>query len=77
MLVEQFEEMKLMPIFEINLKDYGLSEEDEYIYTELTATKRGLRCSGGVGMEWDEVFSLDEHLGTLFELWIESLKETK
>lgn len=73
-LLEQFNEVNKMPIFEINLKDYGLSDNDDYIYTNITANECVLECDS-IGVEWDNNFSLDEHLQYLFELWIEELSK--
>ena len=73
-LLEQFNEMNKMSIFEINLQDYGLSDNEDYTYTHIMANECGLRCEG-VDVEWDNNFSLNEHLQELFELWIEELSK--
>lgn len=73
-LLEQFNEMNKMPIFEINLQDYGLSDKEDYTYTNITANECGLGCDG-VDMEWNNNFSLNEHLQELFALWIDELSK--
>ena len=45
-LLEQFNEMNKMSIFEINLQDYGLSDNEDYTYTHIMANECGLRCEG-------------------------------
>ena len=70
-LLQQFNEMKLEPIFEINLRDYLDLEQDEWVYNYITADEKGLTISGEF-LEWDETFSLDEHLQNLLEIWVDS-----
>ena len=65
-LLEQFETMKAMPIIEINLKDYGVTEEDEHEAYYLYADEIGIH-SGGITIEWDEDLSLDSHLEAIME----------
>ena len=65
-LLEQFETMKAMPIIEINLKDYGVTEEDEHEAYYLYADEIGIH-SGGITIEWDEDLSLDSHLEAVME----------
>jgi hypothetical protein len=65
-LLEQFETMKAMPIIEINLKDYGVTEEDEHEAYYLYADEIGIH-SGGITIEWDEDLSLDSHLEVMME----------
>jgi hypothetical protein len=65
-LLEQFETMKAMPIIEINLKDYGVTEQDEYEAYYLYADEIGIH-SGGITIEWDEDLSLDSHLEAVME----------
>lgn len=65
-LIEQFETMKAMPIIEINLKDYGVTEQDEYEAYYLYADEIGIH-SGGITIEWDEDLSLDSHLEAVME----------
>jgi hypothetical protein len=71
-LFEQFEEMRNNPIIEINLKDYGLSEEDEYLIYNITANEEFL-MSDNISLYWDEYLSLDENLQYLFNCIIERL----
>ena len=70
-LLEQFETMKAMPIIEINLKDYGVTEDDEYQAYYLYADEVGIH-TGSITVEWDEDLSLDSHLEAIME---EILKE--
>jgi hypothetical protein len=75
-LFEQFEEMKTYPIIEINLKDYGLSEEDEWIIYNITANEEFL-MSDNISIRWDKYFSLDENLQYMFDCIIERLYSEK
>ena len=65
-LLDQFETMRAMPIIEINLKDYGITEDDEYEAYYLYADEIGIH-SGGITVEWDEDLSLDSHLECVME----------
>ncbi len=65
-LLQQFETMNLWQIIEINLKDYGLSEDDEYEMYYFYADEIGLHTST-MTVEWDEDKSLDSHLELLME----------
>jgi hypothetical protein len=65
-LLEQFETMRALPIIEINLKDYGVTEQDEYEAYYLYADEIGIH-SGGITIEWDEDLSLDSHLEAVME----------
>lgn len=65
-LLEQFETMKAMPIIEINLKDYGVTEEDEHEAYYLYADEIGIH-TGNITVEWDEDLSLDSHLEAVME----------
>lgn len=60
-LKEQFEAMDRMPIIEINTADYIGGADDT-----------GLRTNN-IFVEWDNIFSLDEHLQSLHELIIEDV----
>ena len=72
MLLEKFNAMYKMPIFEI------LNNDGEYEVYYIQATKKGLELGGvtNVGfhsyeletVEWNEDFSLDEHLEKLYEI---------
>jgi hypothetical protein len=75
-LFEQFEEMKTYPIIEINLKDYGLSEEDDYRIYNITASEEFL-MSDNISIYWDKYLSLDENLQYLFDCIIERLYSEK
>ncbi len=72
-LLEQFETMQYWPIIEINLKDYNLSEDDEYEAYYLYADAIGLH-TGSITVEWDEDKSLDSHLKLLMEKIDENLR---
>lgn len=65
-LLGQFETMRALPIIEINLKDYGVTEEDDYQAYYLYADEIGIH-SGGITIEWDEDLSLDSHLEAIYE----------
>jgi len=76
-LLEQFNEMKCMPLFEYALPD------DEYLVVNLTADNKGLyfsfdensldvsfdgeieKVGGSYHLPWDDCFGLDEHLQTI------------
>jgi len=69
-LIEEFENMKNIPMFELQI------EEEFYIY-HIRATKRGLVAGGcsnigfipyGINIAWDVNCSLDYHLEGLYEL---------
>ncbi len=70
-LLEQFEKMQKMPIIEINKADY-IGGDDDYEIYNITADIKGL-YTGSFFVEWDVVFSLDEHLQALMELIIQDL----
>ena len=65
-LLDQFETMRAMPIIEINLKEYGVTEEDEYEAYYLYADEIGIH-TGNITVEWDEDLSLDSHLEAVME----------
>jgi hypothetical protein len=65
-LLDQFETMANLPIIEINLKDYGITSQDEYEAYYLYADEIGIH-SGGITIEWDEDLSLDSHLEAIME----------
>lgn len=65
-LLQQFETMKAMPIIEINLKDYEITEEDEFQAYYLYADEIGIH-TGNLIVEWDEDLSLDSHLEAIME----------
>jgi hypothetical protein len=70
-LLQEFNSMRLEPIFEVNLRDYLDLEQDEWVYSYITADEKGLTISGEF-LKWDEDFSLDEHLQKLLDMYINS-----
>ena len=80
-LIQEFENIDRMPIFEINIADHlspdlGIEEEyyifniginDEGIYAGF-GTNCGIKKVKDLFIEWDEYCSLDEHLSYLYEL---------
>ena len=70
-LLEEFNNMSLIPMFEIEI-------DDEYYVYYINATDEGLELGGASNtgfmsyglelVEWDDCFSLDEHLHTLYEV---------
>lgn len=77
----------LMSIFEINLRDYiETLEADKYTYCHINynektnmlqyggITNAGFYCENEI--EFDKIFSIDQNLESLFELFInDSIKE--
>lgn len=70
-LINEFHNMNLDPLFEIELAD------DEFEIYHIMADDEGLHAGGmsnvgfmprGITVEWDATFSLDEHLQALFEV---------
>ena len=74
-LMQEFENMNRMPIFEINLKDYYEDlEEDEYEIFTLYINEKGIGVyHSDIFEEWDRCFSLDEHIQAIYEKVIETL----
>lgn len=74
-LLKEFEQMPKLPLFEINLKDfYEDYIEDEYEIFNICADETGLHIyHTDIFVEWDECFSLDEHIQALYEQLIETL----
>lgn len=70
-LKEQFNNIDRMPIIEINTADY-IGGEDNYIIFNISADDTGLYADN-IFVEWDNIFSLDEHLQSLYELIIEDV----
>ncbi len=81
-----FENMKVQPIFEIDLAEYIENIDEEYIYCYINYNEEtnmlqyggcaniGFMCSNEI--EYDKDFSLDQNLECLLELFIEnSIKE--
>ena len=72
LLVSQFNNSKLMPIFEIE------TEDGEFHVYYIQATIKGLELGGAANVgflpygleivEWDVNFGLDEHLQELYEI---------
>ncbi len=68
-LIEEFNNMDKLPMFEIEYNE-------EYFIYNITATESGLETQGESGLitvDWDDTFSLDEHLQSLYELCYEEL----
>ena len=71
-MIEQFNNSKLMPIFEIE------TEDGEFHVYYIQATIKGLELGGAANIgfmsygldivEWDPDFGLDEHLESLYEI---------
>ena len=71
-MIEQFNNMKCMPIFEIE------TEDGEFHVYYISASVKGLELGGvaNIGflpygldiVEWDVNFGLDEHLQELYEI---------
>jgi hypothetical protein len=73
-LLEQFQNMSKLPLFEINWKDYDSRGEDDYEVFNIQADEHGIYVivdGGIVVIEWDDTFSLDEHLQELYNKIIE------
>lgn len=70
-LYEQFQAMDKIPLFEINLGDVLYAEDDWEIY-EIYADEKGIWTVGAY-IGWDDFFTLDQHLESLYELTIEDI----
>lgn len=66
-LLKQFEAITKMRLFEIETNEAG-----EYEIFEISADAVGI-YSGALLVEWDSVFSLDEHLQELYELCLNDM----
>ena len=67
-LLEQFNNMHKMPIIELQDETTG-----EWDYWTIYADLHGIRAIGtDLFIKWDETFSLDEHLESLFEKLMEA-----
>ena len=66
-LQEQFENITLMRLFEIETSTPG-----EYEIFEISADHTGI-YSGSLRVNYDDIFSLDEHLQALYELCIDDM----
>jgi hypothetical protein len=70
----QFQNMDKLPLFEINWKDYDSRSEDDYEVFNIQADEHGIYTivdGGIVVIEWDNTFSLDEHLQELYSKVLE------
>ena len=66
-LLQEFQNMHKMPIFEIQDETTG-----EWDYWTIYANEAGLRLIGtDIFVQWDDCFSLDEHLESLYEKLME------
>ena len=72
-LLREFSEMKNLPIIEVNRADFLELEDDDYVVYNILANEKGLYADGGIFIEWDECFSLDEHLQEVYELIINQI----
>ena len=73
-LIKEFKEMKNIPLFEIEINQ-------EYYTYYIQADEKGLSAGGccnigfmpyaGLFIDWDDCFSLDEHLQELYEVCYE------
>lgn len=62
-LLEAFNDIKLMRAFEIEHPN----EDGEYSIFDISANEEGVFCEGVSMIPWDECFSLDEHLESLYD----------
>ena len=75
-LLEEFNNMDKIPMFEISYGDFDESQYGEYEIYEITANKNGLECHGInklLEVSWDSAFSLDEHLQELYYICLEDM----
>jgi len=75
-LLQEFKEMRALPLFELCYEDYGIKSDDEYELYTIEADTEGLSTTGlheVLRVDWDDTFSLDEHLQALYELCIEDM----
>ena len=83
-LLQEFENISQLRIFEINIAEYlsmDLGVEEEYYVFHLNADKKGIYAGGctncgfkpykGLFVDWDECYSLDEHLSFLYDKCVE------
>ena len=66
-LIYEFNNMKSMPIIEIDLGDYIDGMEGEYEVYNLIVNSAGICTDGGLSVDWDTTMTLDEHLEALME----------
>lgn len=80
-LLKEFENMRVIPIFNIDISDSlspDLGIEEEYYIFYLQADIKGISAGhmsncgfyqvGNLFIEWDEFYSLDEHLFYFYEM---------
>ena len=81
-LLQEFKEMKKLPLFEIEIEAEGF--DSEFFIYHIEADEKGIYAGGcsnsgfhpyGISVAWDECFSLDEHLEALYELCYEKSLE--
>lgn len=72
-LLREFNEMKNLPTIEVNRADFLELKDDDYVVYNLYADEKGLYSYGGIFIEWDECFSLYEHLQYVYELIINQI----
>ena len=70
MLLQEFKSMRAMPIMEIEGEVYHIDANELGLYAG-GITNVGFYAYEGLFIEWDGVFSLDEHLQALYELIME------
>ena len=67
-LLKEFNDMKRLPIIEIDREDLGITDyEDRYEVFDIEADEVGLHCKN-ITIEWDDIFSLDEHLQEMYDM---------
>jgi len=75
-LLEQFQNMDKLPLFEINWKDHDSRSEDDLEIFNIQADEHGIctMVDGGIiVIEWDDTFCLDEHLQDLYSKILEEV----
>lgn len=79
-LKQQFEQSQALKYFEINLANYMDLDNDEYYLFHMNATDTHFEAGGvtnagfyslGIEEEFDEDFTLDMHLESLYEKCVE------
>ena len=68
-IFNEFRNMARMPIIEVNLKDYNLADEDDWIYFTLQADEHGLYTmvhNTLIVVPWDENCTLDMHIESIY-----------
>ena len=70
-LLNEFNNMSKLPIFEISYEYLEIINDDEYEIYNINADATGLNTlgiNGLISIEWDDTFSLDENIQELYEL---------